>query len=323
MSYNKENYRRVMAEFSKKNLEAKADAEKRRDELHRLFPEIAKIDSTLSQTGARIFGEAMKGKAGLDMRISKLQNEVNELSSIRAELLKKHGYPEDYGAVHYECEECEDTGFVGEKMCKCLKTALVMAGYESSGIGKLLKTQSFDTFDLSYYKGNAENFRRMEANFAKCRAFAENFDTKAPENLLMFGGTGLGKTHLSTSIARVVIDRGYDVLYVSSHTLFSEFEREQFGKGDADTRKYFDSELLIIDDLGTEASNRFTVSCLYNLINSRLLDEKSTIINTNLSHSELLNTYQDRIASRILGEYTQLPFAGKDVRMQKLTAKNG
>ena len=142
-------------------------------------------------------------------------------------------------------------------------------------------------------------------------------------NLAFFGGTGLGKTHLSTAVAKTVIDKGYDVLYVTALSMLADFEKERFGSGYSDTdvsdlSRYYDADLLIVDDIGTEVNNQFTVSTIYNIINTRLSKGKSTVISTNLTPAELRTRYWDRIASRIFGEYTPIIFEGTDVRMQKL-----
>ena len=139
----------------------------------------------------------------------------------------------------------------------------------------------------------------------------------------MFGGTGLGKTHLSSAIAKRVIEKGNDVFYVTAVNMVGDFESEQFGssqpqKGEL-TDRYFDCDLLIIDDLGTELSNQFTVSCLYNLLNVRINRGLATVISTNLSQQELFKKYNDRITSRIIGEFRILPFSGTDIRLQKIS----
>ena len=132
----------------------------------------------------------------------------------------------------------------------------------------------------------------------------------------------LGKTHLSSAVAREVLKKGYDVLYVTALDLISDFEAEQFGSrsiahGEL-TDKYFDCDLLIVDDLGTEVANQFTVSVIYNLLNIRINRNSPTLISTNLSQKELLAKYNDRITSRIFGEFRPLLFLGADVRMQKV-----
>ena len=133
MAYNRANYIRIREEFADKNLRAKKAAEERAAELHAKFPDVAAMDRVLSETGLRIFAESMKGSAGLDERIAKLKSENAELRRIRGQFLVEHGYPADYSSVKYECPKCSDTGFVGAKMCDCMKRELILAGYESSG----------------------------------------------------------------------------------------------------------------------------------------------------------------------------------------------
>lgn len=321
MSYNKENFRRISEEYMTKNLRAKEDAERRKKVLHARFPEINGIDSELSMTGLKLMQAAKGDPATLSERIDALRKDNEELLAARRDFLRSKGIPDDYSDVHYECPECMDTGMINGVMCKCMRRALTLAGYESSGIGKLIAKQSFDNFDLSYYTG-AERVK-MENALEKAKDFAANFGDEKARNLLFMGTTGLGKTHLSSAIAKAVIDRGYDVVYETANNIFGDFEYERFGRGyqaqgESRTARYFDCELLIIDDLGTEVSNQFTVATLYNLLNSRLIDEKSMIISTNIGKEELFSRYADRITSRIFGEFELVLFAGKDIRSQKL-----
>ena len=322
MAYNTENSKRIAAQFKDKNLRAKQAAEQRRAELHEKLPQVAEIDRALATTGLRIMREALNGKEGLDERIRKLEEGNTLLLEARREILRANGIPLDYSDVHYECNECMDTGFVDGKMCKCLRMALSMEGYKSSGVLKLIEKQNFETFDLSYYNGSAK--ARMTNILSRAKEYAEGFDGLTMKNLLFMGMTGLGKTHLSSAIAKVVIDRGYDVVYESAQNIFSDFEAERFGRapvGEDRTSRYFSCDLLIIDDLGTEMQTQFTVPCLYNLINTRLIAEKSMIISTNIRQEELRTKYSDRITSRIFGEFMPYIFIGEDIRMQKVTRK--
>ncbi len=324
MGFNRDNYRRIKREYDGKNLRAKEAAEARREELHRLFPEIKDIDDTLGMTGLKILEVSAKysGKS-LEKKLSELKKENEALLRDRDECLKYHGYPTDYSDVKYECTDCSDTGFVGIKMCRCMKERLVLAGYESSGIGSLITDKTFDNFDPKLQAADAEH-TAMIFNF--CKMYAESFSESGNKNLLFIGATGLGKTHLSAAIAGRVISNGYDVVCETAQNLFSDFEFERFNRpyGSYDaaeeqkTDKYFCCDLLIIDDLGTEVTNQFTVSCLYNIINTRLNRGKAVIINTNLTRDELKKRYSERITSRLFGEFAPLKFVGKDARMIKL-----
>lgn len=330
MGYNRENYRRIRQEYDGKNLRAKEAAEERRRELHAKFPDIEELDAALSMTGLELMEAAsrLRGEA-LEEQIAKIRKNNRSLLAARSALLEQHGYPADYTAVRYECPECMDTGFIGGKMCRCMRKKLILAGYESSGIGHLIRTQSFDTFSPAYQQGDRRAYAVCTANLAVCREYAEHFNPAEGKNLLMVGNTGLGKTHLSTAIAKCVIDRGFDVVYVTAPEMFSDFEGERFGyrrQGDGTERttdRFFDCDLLILDDLGTEAGTQFTLSCLYNLINTRLNHCRSMIMNTNLGQEELRRRYTDRIASRLFGEFSPLLFIGKDVRAVRKTTDSG
>ncbi len=324
MSYNKDNYIRIRQQYADKNLRAKNEAEARTRELHMQYPELEKIDRVLAETGLSILKEASKGKDGLEARIEAIKEGNKSLLEARGAYLQSIGYPADYTSVKYECEKCSDTGFVGTKMCECMRRELVLAGYESSGIGGLIRTQSFESFSLDYYKRTSNEFSNMQMIFDTCKAYAERFSEGNGESLFFCGTTGLGKTHLSTSIAKVLIERGFDVVYDSAQNIISDFEYERFGRGygdnsDSRTDKYFDCDMLIIDDLGTEMANQFTVSCLYNIINTRINHSKSMIISTNLAQNEIRERYADRITSRLFGDFMVMKFAGKDIRLQKLS----
>jgi DNA replication protein DnaC len=190
-------------------------------------------------------------------------------------------------------------------------------------MSELIKTQSFDNFSLDYYKQNADNYKRMSMIFNVLKKYAQEFSPEKSGNIAMFGGTGLGKTHLSSAVAGTVIENGHDVYYASASNMFADFEEKRFGssasyEATGDVSQYFSCDLLIIDDLGAEIANQFTVSCLYNVLNTRLNRKKATIISTNLAQDEFRKKYWDRIASRVFGEYLILPFCGEDIRKQKL-----
>ena len=316
MGFNKENYARIKAEYDGKYLRAAEQAQFRRAEVQARVPGIKEIDAKLAMSGIIVFNASVGGDMAL---IDKVKEDNIALQKERAVLLEAAGYPADYTEIKYECALCGDTGVVDYRMCKCMKDKLILAGLESSGMYELIKTQSFDNFDLRYYNGDA--LGRMKAIFDITKNYAEKFDPQSGASVIMMGDTGLGKTHLTSAMGRVIIEKGNDVYYTSAVDMLSDFESERFSnnKNEGDlTEKYFSCDLLIIDDLGTEVINQFSSSCLYNVINSRLIRKKATIINTNLSREEMRKKYTDRVASRIFGEYTVLPFMGTDIREKKI-----
>ncbi len=324
MAYNKQSYLRVREMYRTKYLLAEEEAARRTEELHRKSPELRALDRTLSMTSIKIAMAALGTGEEYKEKLAAVEKENMELQARRAAILTELGYPADYTKPPYECHKCNDSGFVGAKMCECMRRDLILAAYESSGIGSLLRTQGFDTFKLEYYPAGEER-DRMARNLALLRDYAENFSTKS-DSLILCGATGLGKTHLSTSVARRVIERGFDVYYTTALQMFGDFEHARFGtemgmESVVSLDRYTSCELLILDDLGTEVSNQFTNSCLYLVINERINKGLPTIISTNLSGKEIKARYTDRIASRILGDFKPFLFTGTDIRRLKLNEK--
>ena len=311
--YTRENYEASKNEIEARRVSAIATAEERNAELQRTSPEIREIDEQLRRTGLELFRVACSGQG-----LEELQAKNMALMKHRREILVSMGLPEDYTEVHYTCKKCSDTGFVGTKMCSCLKELLITKNIKSSGMGKLIEKQSFDNFRLDLYEG--DDIKLMEKNVETAKSYAKNF-AKRRGNLLLIGGTGTGKTHISTAIAAEIIHQGFDVIYDSTQNVIADFESDRFksgyGQHESVSDKYLECDLLILDDLGTEFMNQFTVSCLYNLINTRQNKGLSTIISTNLSAKELAGKYEGRIYSRIVGcDYTVLFFSGKDRRIE-------
>lgn len=310
--YGYDNYRKVKDEIEKRRLSAVGLADARNEKLRMESEEIKAIDSELIKTGLLIFKTACDGGD-----ITPIKSRNRELMEKRRKALKKLGYPEDYTDVKYSCEKCSDSGFVDGKMCSCFREALLRENILSSGIGNLIDKQSFENFDLDSYDEETRDF--MESVYIIAKNYAKTFG-KDSKNLLLIGPTGTGKTHISTAIAKTVIEAGYEVLYDSVQNIISAFEEDKFKSGyglyEPKGQKYLDCDLLIIDDLGTEFTSQFTLSCLYNLLNSRMNKSLATVISTNLEKNQLERVYEDRIFSRICGLDTiQLAFYGNDRRI--------
>ena len=184
----------------------------------------------------------------------------------------------------------------------------------------------FNHFSLEYYRGKKDAdgddcFEIMKSIYEFCRNYAESFSLKS-ESLLMYGKTGVGKTHLSLSIAKAVAERGFNAAYGSIVNLLTIIEREHFGKVSEEENMdtvnlLINADLLVLDDLGAEFSSQFYESVTYNIINSRINLGLPTIISTNLTAAELQKKYNERIISRIFGEFSTLCLVGEDIRQIK------
>ncbi|MDR2753692.1 MAG: ATP-binding protein, partial [Oscillospiraceae bacterium] len=236
----------------------------------------------------------------------------------------RHGFPADYLARKHTCAQCEDTGYVRGLRCACFTALLQSLAYQELSMDTPLESSDFARFRLTHYPEapNGDGViprKKMEQILAACRAYASRFHPHAG-SLLFTGPTGLGKTHLSLAIAKEVIDKGFTVIYGSAPNLISRMEHEHFSRGrygeqaGETARALLECTLLILDDLGAEFSTAFTQSCIYNIVNTRLMSAMPVLISTNLSMAQINEKYGERVASRIIGNYQVLRFFGGDVR---------
>ena len=314
--YGYENYQRVKETVAERRRRAIADADARNLAHREENEDIRLIDRELVSTGLRLFKEACIGGD-----VEKIKQRNISLMKRRGEVLRSLGLPEDYTEPRFTCATCADTGFVGSRMCTCFRELLLKENIKSSGIGSLIERQSFANFSVK--DENPEIAKSLRRNKREAERFVKEFSTGAGgKNLVLLGKTGTGKTHISTAIAKELIEAGYEVLYDSAENILQAFVNDRFSdrvrSHEPESAKYLECDLLIIDDLGSEFINNLTVSCLYNLLNTRLIRGLSTVISTNLAPTDIQSHYDDRIYSRLLGsDSTVLMFEGRDKRIFK------
>ena len=322
MGYRPEIYRQAVETLQQRRMNAETTAHAHRLEAEQKIPALRSLDEMIAQAGLSA-AKAIGMKEDAEKYISDLAEKNLRAQQQRKDLLREAGYPEDYLSIRYTCPKCADTGFEGGVRCDCFDVLLRDIAYDELDSVVSLDKYSFDRFDLSYYSKHTDTktgivpFQRMQEIKQLCERYAQEFHANSA-SLFMYGETGLGKTHLSLAIAGQVVRKGYDVIYGSAQNLLDQMEREHFkGENDGATQAILDCDLLILDDLGSEFSTQFTVSSVYNIINTRLLAGKPVIISTNLPVKEFEKRYSRRITSRIFGSYMTLAFCGTDIR-QKL-----
>lgn len=316
----------ILESYKTKQSQNRLAQKERKVALYQAYPKLAEIDKQMSHIGMEMSKAILKNPTQAKFMLDELHETLNFLKKEKARLLIDNKIPLDAMELHYDCESCKDTGYTEDKKrCTCFNQKLIELAYEMSNVKKQLEKQNFEHFNLSVFSNDPntkEGFSQRE-NMMHILNEAEQFVQSFPsgKNLMFFGASGLGKTFLCNCIAKSLLDKGHSVIYQTPFTIIQLIEKKTFtDKSNPIVQiayeQLFNADLLIIDDLGTETANTFTISEFYNIINTRILGEKSTIISTNIKLSEISSVYNDRIDSRIKGHYHLLKFYGPDIRWE-------
>ena len=321
MIYSKEVFNLAEVEIARRHVEALTMFEKRQEELEIKAPEIAEVNRQLTNTSVELSKAIMSKKSDLQTTIEKIKDENLKAQKLIRILLKDFGYSEDYLDMHYTCKNCLDTGFKNGFRCECFNDLLKKYSIKEINNKSKIKLMNFADFKLDYYpNGTDERIGtsprlEMTANLNECIKFVKDFSLES-QSMFFVGKTGLGKTFLSSAIAKELMQKGYNVAFDSIQNFLRAIENEHFGRvfGTDTLQTLIDTDLLILDDLGSEFNSPFYASALYNIINTRLNKGVPTIISSNLSLKDLQSKYDDRIISRITGMFSILNFFGNDIR---------
>lgn len=332
MLTNNKAYAKIMADYSQKRSFAESERDKRVLEIYEKLPRIKEIDKEITNAGIENMGKILKDRENAAKYNKDLDDTIERLNNEKTQLLKANNIDVDFDKPKYECSFCGDTGYIEGKKCACLKQQLIDYAYDISNMKTLINEQTFDKFDVTFYgdnkignvnmteRENIEDIVNISINFCK--------EPENSKNLLFYGAPGLGKTFISSSIAKEMLDKGYTVIYSGASRLFAAYDDYRFGRM-SDTEEFedmlkliYDADLLIIDDLGVEMHGPSSFQFLFDLINERILGNKRMIISTNLSMEEISKVYTARITSRLFENFHCLRFAGKDIRTQKLIRAN-
>ncbi|NLY85762.1 MAG: ATP-binding protein [Tissierellia bacterium] len=325
----KDMIKEILSEYEKKRDRKLQEQRLRKEKVYRAIPAIKKIDEEIFRIGLRMSKNILNNPDNYKEMAEEARKKIEKLKMEKAYLMTESNIPVDYMDIKYDCDLCEDTGYLEDgSQCNCLKQALVSRAYKMSNIENVLKKENFQTFNINLFKDEPfedepltprENMRLI---VSIAEGFVNNFDEDNGENLLFYGTTGLGKTFLCNCIAKSLLDKNKIVIYQTAFTILELIEKYRFNKDnkEAYSKEYdllFEADLLIIDDLGTEVANTFTTAEIFNIVNTRILAAKKTIISTNLDFKEISEIYTDRVTSRILDKFIPLKFYGEDLRFEK------
>ena len=323
----------LLKEYEQKRLNALVDLDKRKEDLYSSNKRLEEIDFELNSYALNTAKSILSNSNNTSL--CDLQNKIDDLKKEKETILKTLNINDSFFKPYFECSICEDTGYVQDgynfNLCNCIKQKLFDIEYNKSNISNI-ENDNFFNFDINLYsdkideklyssnlspRDNIKNVKELATSFIN------NFDEPAQKNLLFLGNTGLGKTFLSNCIANELLKQGKTVLYQTAPVMLDTIIDYRFNKPGT-TNIYdniLDVDLLIIDDLGTECMNSMKFSELFNVINTRLLNQNNhitkTIISTNLNLKELSEKYDERIFSRFVGFYNICRFFGDDIRFKK------
>lgn len=325
MALTNSQYDQIMRTYERKQRSARLGLEEKKREIYAAVPELQELEETIASFSVKQARLLLEGDPSA---LHILKDQLEKARKKREALLQGAGFSMADLMPVYECPDCKDTGYIDGKRCHCLKQAAIDLVYTQSNIKSILDTENFDTLSLDYYADapidpttGRSPLDNAKLAVAACHSFIDRFDREF-ENIFFYGSTGVGKTFLSNCIAKELLDSGHSVLYFTSFQLFTILEKSKFHQ-DADAMQQeddlFTCDLLIIDDLGAELTNSFSVSQLFLCLNERLLRKRSTIISSNLDLEKLFETYSERNFSRIISNYLLLKLTGADIRLQKRT----
>ena len=332
MAYDGKIMSRAQQQFDQDRQRRMEQFQMRRESVFLREPRLRTIDAALRSTMSRIITSALRKGSDPQAAVDALKQENLQLQAEKQKILQDLHLPADYLEEKPACPLCGDTGYRSGVVCQCLRK--YYAKEQQKELSRMLDlgSQSFETFSLNWYSDTydpnlgSSARKNMERVKNTCQKYAETFSLDSG-NLLMTGNPGLGKTFLSAAIARVVSGNGWSVVYDTAGRIFSRFEDRKFRRDDgeeteSDVNRVLACDLLILDDLGTEMTTAFVQSTLYQILNTRLIEHRPTILSTNLGASALRERYTPQIASRIEGEYRVLPFFGEDIRRLKKQRKS-
>lgn len=321
MGYSASTYAKAREILEQQRIKNEQELEKRRNILYMRSPRAKQLEQNIARTSISVAKVIFKG-GNVKEEMEKLKESNLQCQKELESIIMRCGFPKNYLDMQYKCPKCKDTGYENDRMCECMIKLCRDIEYQKLNEISPLELSSFDTFVFEYYSkegGESSENIRMQKVLKRCRRYAEEFSLKSA-SMLFQGGPGLGKTHLSLAIAKEVMNNGYGVIYISAPIIFDKIENEHFKFENSEydmINNLTECDLLIIDDLGTEFETKYKSSLIYNIMNSRMLKSKPTIISTNLSLSDIEKRYDKRIMSRIIGTMDRIEFVGSDIRQKK------
>jgi len=303
----------LLYEYRRARERAEEDCRRRREEAMAALPRLKEIagerrELTYDLGLLRLSGEAHKA--------AEAEGRIAALNAEERALLLSAGYGEDYLLPRYRCPACRDTGYAGEvekKLCGCIKQRMYALRYAASGINS---REVFANFREDVYPAEEQLKRTLKVKRI-CEEYCRQFPGQSPPDMLLMGGTGLGKSFLLNAMAAELTAAGHEVWKTTAYSFISAVMEGIKGRGDSPD--FTGPELVILDDLGTEPMiSNVTRESLFSLINERQSAGRATVWATNQQLESIQAMYGDRFFSRItMAARTRIiRLTGEDLRMR-------
>ncbi len=298
--------------------------------LYKAYPQLKEFEKQKIDLQMRIIKAQISGR----VQAAALQTELERLNAEFQAYLSQHQIPLDYEKIQYQCPDCEDTGWVDQDYCHCVDQVLLRLNIQNA-VFLPPQNKNFEAFDASYFSAE-KNVHFFQGKISPREAivgikklmldFIEHF-SDAPKSLYLFGAPGTGKTFMMACIANALLKTGKQVVYLKAVRLFEIMAKrnvllnsfqpdpEEQDRIKQELDSIYHADLLCIDDLGMEA-NAFknTYADFIIMLDERLDRGLSTMITSNLRPKDLGDEYDERIRSRITGEFDLIMFEGEDIR---------
>lgn len=310
--------------------QAQKNHQRELEQLYQDFPCIREFEQKKIDLKVKL----VKSKINRSQDVESINQQLDQVREQFAEFLHQNNIPVDYENIHYYCTQCEDTGWYQGDYCQCVNQVLTRLNNNNTNFMPPSDSH-FNNFDVSvfsdeknthYFQGKLSPQEAIKGIRQLSETFTNRFN-QSSKNIYLFGAPGTGKTFVMGCIANELLEQGKYVVYLKAVRLFEIMAKRNtlLNSYSPDPEEqdsilqFIDSirhaELLCIDDLGMEANAyKSAYADFIVLLDERMDHHRSTIITSNLRPKDLGDEYDERIRSRITGNFDLIMFEGEDVR---------
>lgn len=202
-----------------------------------------------------------------------------------------------------DCSKTKEDSMAREKRASELREKQtrreiwVKSALGRSGIPKRFENRTFDNY-------KAEN-EGQKAALSLCKRYAEKFEGRMAHGggLVMCGKPGTGKNHLSTAIAKQVIESGRSAVFATAigitRHVKATYSRDSEKTEQQAINFWIAHDLLIIDEVGIQFGSEAEKIILFEVLNGRYQEMRPTIVMSNLPDKDLGEFLGERIVDRL------------------------